>query len=161
MGANVDSQNYSLRTMAEPNDWRAQRYGYPIYDFDFTYPSLNKWVHMALVYDGVNQSWAYADGILVGKQTAVLNTVDTRTFGIGLWSGNYFNGLIDELRVYKRALTQAEVAYLAGKTAAFTQPVSWLLTPQDIAMDLNSDGVINLKDYAILTNAWLEEKLWP
>jgi hypothetical protein len=161
MGDNVNAQNYSLRTMADPNMWRAQRYGYPTYDFDFEYPSVNAWVHMALVYDGVNQSWAYADGILVGSQTATLNTANTRTFGIGLWSGNYFNGLIDEVRVYSRALTQGEVASLAGKTTPFTQTLYRLLTPQDPAINMYNDGVIDLKDYALVADTWLDELLWP
>jgi hypothetical protein len=164
MGANVNGQNFSLRTMGEPNMWRAQRYGYPVYDFDFEYPSVSKWVHLAIVYDGNtagDESRTYADGMLTGRQTITLNTTNTRKFGIGLWSGNYFNGLIDELRVYSRALSQGEVASLAGKTTPFTQPLYLMLRPQDPAINMYNDGIIDLKDYALLVDMWLEELLWP
>ncbi len=90
-----------------------------------------------------------------------MDTADTRPFQIGVWSGNYFNGLIDELTLFSRALSQAEVASLAGKTATFTQPLVYLLTPQDANMDMNADGAINFKDYAMLADTWLEVVLWP
>ena len=164
MGANVNGQNFSLRTTSEPNMWRAQRYGYPVYDFDFDYPSQNEWVHMALVYDGNdagNWSYAYANGEQVGSQLAQLDTVDTRSFRIGIWNNTMFDGLIDDLRLYNRALSQAEVASLAGRSGAFTQPLHLLLRPQDPAIDMSDDGRIDFKDYAILTDMWLDELLWP
>jgi hypothetical protein len=128
----------------------------------------NTWHHVAAVGDGTTVK-VYVDGQIVASGgTAVSTNYGTSTYGFkiggsGIWdaTGNWLEGQLDDVRVYSRALSQDQVAYLAGKTAAFTQPVYWLLTPQDIAMDLNGDGVINLKDYAILTNAWLEEKLWP
>jgi len=164
MGANANGQNFSLRTMGEPNVWRAQRYGYPAYDFDFTYPSQNEWVHMALVYDGNdagNWSYAYANGEQVGSQLVQLNTVDTRSFRIGIWSTTTFDGLIDDLRLYSRALSQAEVASLAGRSGTFTQPLHLLLTPQDPAINMNGDDTINFKDYTLLADTWLDELLWP
>lgn len=164
MGNNVNSQNFSVRTMTQPNTWRAQRYGYPIYDFDFTYPSANVWVHFALVYEGAaggDKSWAYANGELVGSQIAMLDTADTRPFAIGVWSNNYFDGLIDDVRIYNRALSQAEVADLASRNATFTQPLYLLLTPQDPAVNIHNDGTINLADYALLVDMWLDELLWP
>jgi len=170
VGDNVNGQNFSLRTMATDNLWRAQRWGYPAYDFDCVYSSLNTWVHMALVYDGNtagNESRVYADGICVGTQTVELNTTNTRTFGIGLWSGNYFNGLIDDLRVYSRALSQPEVAYLAGKTTPFTQPLKPFLMPQNTTtlqgppVNLYEDSVIDFRDYAVLADEWLSVLLWP
>jgi hypothetical protein len=164
MGNNVNSQNFSVRTMTQPNTWRAQRYGYPIYDFDFTYPSANVWVHFALVYEGAaggDKSWAYANGELVGSQIAMLDTADTRPFAIGVWSNNYFDGLIDDVRIYNRALSQAEVADLAGRTGTFSQPLYLLLTPQDAGMNMYDDGTINLADYALLVDMWLDELLWP
>ena len=148
MGDYVNGQNFSLRTMATTNIWRAQRFGYPTYDFDFEYPSLNTWVYMALVYDGNtagNESRAYADGVLVGTQTVALNTVDTVPFRMGRWQNSYFSGLIDELRVYSRALSLAEIQYLAGKPR----------------IDINNDGTVDFRDYAILADKWLEEILWP
>ena len=164
MGDNINSQNFSLRTLTQPNRWRAQRYGYPIYDFDFTYPSANVWVHFALVYEGAaggDKSWAYGNGELAGSQIAALNTTNGRPFAIGVWSNYYFDGLIDDVRIYNRALSQAEVASLAGRTGTFSQPLYLLLTPQDPAVNAYNDGTINLADYALLVDMWLDELLWP
>jgi hypothetical protein len=68
---------------------------------------------------------------------------------------------VDEVRVYNRALSQGEVAYLAGKTTAFQQRLDLLLTPRDPAINLYNDGVIDLKDYALVADTWLDELLWP
>ncbi len=39
------------------------------------------------------------------------------SFGIGYCSsGEYMHGMIDEVRIYNRALSEAEVAGLAGRT---------------------------------------------
>jgi hypothetical protein len=170
VGDNVNGQNFSLRTMGTDNLWRAQRYGWPTYDFDFVYSSLNTWVHMAIVYEGSaagNESRVYADGICVATQTVELNTTDTRTFQIALWNGIYLNGLIDDLRVYSRALSQREIAYLAGKTASFTQPLKPFLMPQNTTtlqgppVNMYDDSVVDFRDYAVLAGMWLEELLWP
>jgi hypothetical protein len=154
VGQQTDGQDWSLRTLGTTNTWRVQRWGYPTYDFDVTYPSLAVWVHFALVYDGSaagNESRLYANGVLIGSQTVALNTADTpKTFRIGQWDVYFFNGLIDELRLYNRALSQAQVAWLAGRTATFSA-----------AADLHQDGKINFKDFAVLADSWLEEILWP
>jgi hypothetical protein len=56
-----------------------------------------------------------------------------------------FQGMIDEVRIYNRALSLAEVEYLAGTTM----------------IDINKDGSIDFKDYALMADVWLEELLWP
>jgi hypothetical protein len=38
----------------------------------------------------------------------------------------------------------------------------WLMTPPpDYSIDLNGDGTINFRDFAVLVDMWLEEQLWP
>jgi hypothetical protein len=41
------------------------------------------------------------------------------------------------------------------------KPLYLLLTPQDSAMNMYNDGTINLADYALLVDMWLDELLWP
>jgi hypothetical protein len=38
----------------------------------------------------------------------------------------------------------------------------WLETgPTTLTSDLNADNKVDLKDFALLAQAWLEETLWP
>ena len=107
---------FSLQTNAIENSWRVQIQPQNI--IEFNYPSENIWVHFALVYNG-NQLIVYANGLQVVNQTIWLNTNNRTPFQIGRFLQapyeSYFNGLIDEVRIYNYALTQAEVkAAMAG-----------------------------------------------
>jgi len=77
---------------------------------DFNYDSTEKWVHFALVHDGVATK-VYANGELIVDWEKTIDTPDTNPFQVGLygWPGNYFDGLIGDLRVYNKALSQEEV----------------------------------------------------
>jgi hypothetical protein len=72
----------------------------------------------------------------------------------------FYQGLIDDVRVYNYALSNAEIAYIATKGAA--QMYIPLRSPANIydAEPPNSKSV-NLRDYALLADMWLEELLWP
>ena len=37
----------------------------------------------------------------------------------------------------------------------------WLGSGADFTADLDSDGDVDLKDYAVLADGWLSEHLWP
>jgi hypothetical protein len=77
-------------------------------------PALNEWIHLAMVYDGSNLM-AYANGVKLGEDPAVGNVLDsTVPFRVGLYlvpSPNdwMFHGKIDELRLYNRGLSEAEI----------------------------------------------------
>jgi len=73
----------------------------------------NLWQHYAFVYDGAH-TYFYVNGTLVGSATASGTlTIGTSPFAIGkspLGSFNfYYNGNIDEVSLWKKALSQAEV----------------------------------------------------
>ncbi|NPA74606.1 MAG: hypothetical protein GXO25_00820, partial [Euryarchaeota archaeon] len=105
-GAYLTDQDFSFRTLTTNDTWRVQLI---TDDIDFTYPSLDKWVHFSIVYDGTNVI-VYADGTEITSAARALNTADTNTFKIGEWNGAYFNGLIDEMVLYDRALSSSEIA---------------------------------------------------
>src|SRR5205809_5164441 len=98
--------------------WQVQ-IGGVIYNHFFTLPSdqRNAWHHYALVYDGsaVSLFW---DGTQVGSAQPRSGNLDSGTaaptFGWGSVNPLYYhlNGAIDDVRVYNRALTAAEVALL-------------------------------------------------
>ncbi|MFH1366446.1 MAG: LamG-like jellyroll fold domain-containing protein [Patescibacteria group bacterium] len=83
----------------------------------FSYPSLNAWHHVANVYNGTTMT-TYIDGVQTG------NTIDVTGVALapaanypnligaqqnGDYQGNYFDGLIDEMRIWKKALSLAEI----------------------------------------------------
>ena len=72
---------------------------------------LNAWTHVALTYDGTTMQ-LYVNGVLAASQA---RTGSIQASSNPLWIGGnspygeYFQGLIDEIRIYNRALTQAEI----------------------------------------------------
>jgi hypothetical protein len=72
---------------------------------------LNTWTHLAVTYDGATLR-LYSNGTQVAQvaQTGSIlaSTGVLRIGGNAIWS-EWFKGLIDEVRVYNRALTAAEV----------------------------------------------------
>jgi hypothetical protein len=98
----------------------------------------------------------YVDGSDVtpgSTTTAAFNlkaNVDVRIGMGGPTGGRFLTGLVDDARIYDRVLSPEEIVWLAGITAPFSKP-----------FDLNVDGAVNFKDFAVLADSWLEELLWP
>lgn len=79
--------------------------------------SAGQWIHAAAVYDGATMR-LYQDGDLVGS-VAKSGTISTNP-GVPVAIGNQpagagrpFDGNIDDMRIYDRALTAAEIQALA------------------------------------------------
>jgi len=72
---------------------------------------LNIWTHLAVTYDGATLR-LFVNGAQAGSQAAsgsiISSTSPLRVGGNSLW-GEYFAGLIDEVRIYSRVLTAAEI----------------------------------------------------
>ena len=93
------------------------------YSLSSTGMSTRQWYHIAAVMDSSNAVTFYFDGMSVGTVTgtlpAVADTDDVLQIGANTASGGStptepFNGLIDDVRVYNRALSASEVADLVG-----------------------------------------------
>jgi len=83
-------------------------------DIDATSAStlpVNQWVHLAATYNGTSLI-LYMNGAPVASQAVTgsmaTSTAALRIGGDSVW-GEYFAGLIDEVRVYNRALSQSEI----------------------------------------------------
>jgi len=86
----------------------------------------NQWHHVAAVLaddstPNVNEIKLYVDGVLqaaTASGSQAINTVSASNVLIGAYDnagtkGGYFKGLIDDVRIYSRALTAAEIADLS------------------------------------------------
>jgi hypothetical protein len=73
--------------------------------------TLNTWTHLAATYNG-SILRIFVNGGEVGSRSVggsiVVSNSALRVGGNALW-GEYFSGLIDEVRIYNRALTQGEI----------------------------------------------------
>src|SRR5204863_1152478 len=73
--------------------------------------SLNTWTHLAATYDSSNLKF-YVNSTLTSTLplTGSINVSSgvLRIGGDSIW-GEYFNGMIDEIRVYNTALTAAQI----------------------------------------------------
>ena len=77
-----------------------------------------EWHHLAATYDGT-QMRLYLDGGLVNS-LAISRTIATSlaSLRIGHFGPEWFAGIIDEVRIYSRSLTDGEIASVASGTMA-------------------------------------------
>ncbi len=70
---------------------------------------VGRWYHVVLTYDGTMKF--YVDGTLYGSDTFTLvhDTVTPLQIGRSATYGNYFSGIVDEVRIYNRALSEEEI----------------------------------------------------
>jgi hypothetical protein len=84
--------------------------------------NANRWIHMAGTYDG-NLMKLYVDGEEIGERslTGAINLDPSRPLTVGVEENggghvpeNPFDGRIDEIRIYNRALMASEIAEIAS-----------------------------------------------
>jgi hypothetical protein len=103
------------------NMWISSGFGTNVsFDADAIIPT-NKWIHVVWIGRGTT-GVIYINGIKNGTRTIPLMTQNNDLVTIGkqvLWSGTdsycWFNGKLDDIRLYTRALTDCEVADLYNK----------------------------------------------
>ena len=113
--------------------------------------NLGKWDHLAGVYaDGIQEF--YVNGQFVGSVPAEFSTNQTQELLIGAGANEvyshayHFNGKIDHVYIYDRALTKSEIALVMnGDPIAMEQP-------GQIAEDVNGDGVVNIQDMVLVAS---------
>jgi Concanavalin A-like lectin/glucanases superfamily/Domain of unknown function (DUF4082)/Fibronectin type III domain len=102
----------------------------------------NTWVHLAGTYDGATQR-LYVNGTEVAKR-AQSGPIDV-SGGVlrigGMW-GEFFKGRIDEIRVYNRALSAAEITTDMNTSVATSSPPVFLVGDKNVApvTDSNPQG---------------------
>jgi hypothetical protein len=90
---------------------RAAQTGTPLDAVGTSMLPVNAWTHLAVTYDGTTLR-LYVNGIQVGTRAVsgalLTSTGALRIGGNSIW-GEFFQGRIDEVRIYNRALTTGEV----------------------------------------------------
>lgn len=165
VGTRAAAQDWCLRTENESHGDHGWRIQYWSGDYNFNtnepwgftepyskaFPSLNAWVHFVLTHDG-SRTKLYANGQLIVDWAKTVDTGDVMTFRIGVYGptpDNFFNGLIDDLRLYDGALSADEVASLYWSVFPGTE-----ICNGQPAGDLNNDCQVNLADFAIWAQGW-------
>jgi hypothetical protein len=83
-------------------------------DIDVTSPTDMNYHHYSCVYNAAqsgNDRFVYIDGVLAGSDDASADFQGTGEFRIGdhMFNSDYFNGNLDEVKIWNKALTQTEV----------------------------------------------------
>ncbi|MHC4156004.1 MAG: LamG domain-containing protein, partial [Planctomycetota bacterium] len=155
---NQDYEGLSF-IMRDANEWEDDKP--KLYDIEGERKlPRREWIHIAGTYDG-NEMTSYVNGEVEGTRTPGPNELYADVndgLGIGgrYGSGADFEGKIDDVRVYDRAVTRAEIAYIASGGDG--------LIPLESEANFYSGEdpeVIDFKDYATLFDYWGDEQLWP
>jgi len=111
-GLAQNGRAFGIANKSSPYTWQGETFG--------TGPGLNsgvlvdsKWHHVCLTYDGAVLS-IFLDGVL--RQTTSAGVLDTGLsallIGVGVNGTSFYPGLLDEVRIYNRALSPTEVQQL-------------------------------------------------
>jgi hypothetical protein len=92
----------------------------------------NVWTHFAWTYDGSTHT-LYLNGVASSNSTNGSNVgIDGNNYLARRQAGNYFHGDIDDVRIYDRALTSAELGSLVNggsEPATVELTEKWLPIP--------------------------------
>ena len=122
--------------------------------------STGKWTHLAAVrIKSTGERRLFVNGVLDSASfggTNLLTANPLVSIGGNTADGRYFLGQIDEVRAYNRALSDAEVASLAG-SGGYASWVAVAMPGVSAALagpvaDADGDGQPNLIEYAFNTN---------
>lgn len=104
-GERIDQDNYVFRGLVQ-NGWILPE----VYSASFTDPS---WYHVVVTFDGTTMK-LYVNGKLQGSNTPPQHSYpnDKIHYLLGATFSGYWQGAIDDLRFYKRTLTDSDVTAL-------------------------------------------------
>lgn len=139
-------------------------------------PPLNEWIHIAAVYNKANSTkHLYLNGVEdVVYDTTPGTTIAPATHNVLIGArantdndnrdeGSYFRGMLDDIRLYNVALSQAEIESIMVGGEVSISDYHAVQSPAELySAEAQGSKVISFKDFAILAEMWLEEpQLWP
>ena len=119
----------------------------------------NTWTHLAATYDGTTQR-LYVNGTQVAQRAQTgpieVSSDPLRLGGNGIW-GDFFKGHIDEVRVYERALSAAEINADLNSAIATSAPPVFLVGHQAVASvpDSNPQGTAQAFQAQAAVTGWV------
>jgi hypothetical protein len=124
-GAGVDGQHFDIEVVGNTNSTTLGYYGIHLRGDEYDImPVDEQWRHVAAAYDGATLT-VFGDGLLVNAvplPDGFLDNPGALQIGKRQDFGDYFPGQVDEVRIYDRALTVEEVAWLAGRRSPMHKP---------------------------------------
>lgn len=105
-------------------------YGHSSADINTNVPVTTGWHQHAITYDGSVIRY-YLDGTQIGQTSAMLNTHSgNMTFGLrpDLGAGNYYNGLIDDVRIYNQSYDANSISQLYRMSTSSNADTSGFLS---------------------------------
>jgi hypothetical protein len=156
-GADTQTMDFGF-TAGGDRGWQAAR--------TVTEVPLGQWHNVVATYSITDGAKIYLDGVLEGENPDTLGiTVGDYPVLIGENAqalNRFWNGLIDEVRIYSKVLSEAEIMYLAGKRAVPVDPgdeglLFWMACDEGEGA-LVSDASGNGRDGAFVFGdpAWVE-----
>ena len=134
--------------------------------------SSNVWTHVALTFTPSTTGGAkfYVNGVLKQSiDSSAINTAATGVWRIGAAhvSGEWFGGALDDVRLYSRVLSDADIATIAVATTPFEQ---WRIANHNPTQlgnaqlsgplaDPDQDGIEHLMEYALGLTPGVPDKL--
>ncbi|WP_250592833.1 LamG-like jellyroll fold domain-containing protein [Flavobacterium luminosum] len=105
--------------------------------------TVGVWYHFVFTYDGTTAKM-YRNGQLLGSTPKSWNTInnsDVFKLGLGVGGEQWFNGLIDDLKIYDRAVTDTEATEIYNEpntnTVGLIKSFSFNNTPSDDTNSVN------------------------
>ena len=120
--------------------------------------TTNGWSHIVVSVDAIlNQQKIYLNGVLDNSQTitGTLTSVSSLILGKRPNNTGYFNGKLDDVRIYNRSLTPAEVGQVYTDNCSASNVSTGLVAQYDFtgnANDLSGNGNNGLVNGATLTS---------
>jgi hypothetical protein len=137
--------------------------------------NIGEWIHAVGTYDGTTMR-LYINGLNVANRTVSSTINFTGTSYIGYdpaISTRKFNGKIDEVAIWNRALTNSEISLLYNSGNGLTLPgdfppsitlnspisTNYTTSPQNIQMNFTAWDDVNLSDVKLYVNGVLNQTM--
>ena len=118
-----------------------------------------QWTFVAVAVEPTKATLTLYDGTLYIETNEVTHDIEEfdglTAIGYDFWWGPY-EGVIDDVRIYDYTLSPGEMLYMAlqGPGTEYVSLKPW-------QADVDDDGKVDFKDYAVMASYWLEEVLFP